>query len=219
MKNILYLALLLPLFALPGAVSAAALYDGSGFYMQATLDGDIEVDVDVRTDTGGNSSTGEEVRTASTSTTVDVETSAGSVRTAFDVATENDLAIYSESLRSEDSNIDQAEADVNGDVVLTYYHPVRLFGIVPMQAKTKTVVSVNNNGMLVTRTSMPWWGFFAVGTGSIASAIDTEIANSGEVLTDMKLSGSAAARARVLEAVAEAHARLRASTTSSFLRI
>jgi hypothetical protein len=153
---------------------------------------------------------------ATSSVDVRVDAHADGVRSAVNVSTEEELAAYGESLRSYDEHIDQVEANVDGDVVLTYYHPVRLFGVIPLQAKTKTVVSVNNNGLLEAKTHLPWWSFLATGTGSVASSIDAVLANSGEVLTDMKLEGNATARARVLEAIAEAHARVRASTTSSF---
>jgi hypothetical protein len=123
------------------------------------------------------------------------------------VTTEADLAAYTESLETEDKNIDRAEAEVDGDVTLSYYHPARLFGIFPVRAKSTTVVSVGDNGMLEAKTSMPWWSFLATGTGKVAGNIDAELSNSGQILTDMKVSGSAAAKARVLEAITSAHAR------------
>lgn len=193
------------LLALPGSVGAVSLHDDSELYVQTNID--------VGVDLYGSATTSDDTSTNARATT-SANVNVGGIRAAVDVATVADLAAYGESLETSDEHIDRVEATVAGDVMLSYYHPVRLFGIFPIRAKAETTVSVNESGMIEVDTKLPWWCFMASGAAAVATSVDAELANSGSITTDMKLTGNAAARARVLEAVANAHvqAMVRAAT-------
>gem|GEM_PF-6853596 len=186
----LFLIGVLALF--PVSALAAALHDGSDLYMQSVLETGIDTTI--------GATTSNDVR-------VEAEIRVEGVHTAGSVATEADLAAYSAELESSNMNVDRAEAQVDGEVVVSYYHPVTLLGIFATRMKSETTVKINQEGMVEAKTRLPWWSFLTTDAGSTASSIDAELSNSGEITTDMKLSGDAAARARVLETVLETHAR------------
>jgi hypothetical protein len=189
------------LLVVPTGVSAAALYDGSELYVQAVLDADVDIGLGDEATSSGDTTSAHP--TASTSVGVQV----GGIDAAVDVATDADLSTYGAHLEASDANIAEAKAEADGEVMLTYYHPVRLFGVIPMRANAKTIISLTSAGTVEIETHLPWWAAFTTGAGSVASSIDAELSNSGQVMSDMKLSANASARARVLEAVANAHAR------------
>jgi hypothetical protein len=193
------------LLMLPIGASAATLYDGSERFVQAHID--IGVD---RT-----SATGSAERNASRfSATTSLETGTASPRSYMaGVGNEEELAAYKDALEA-NAYIEEAEASLHGQVAVTYAHPATLFGIFPVSVKSRTTVKINDGGLVEAKTRMPWWSIFAAETESLAASIDAELANSGEIITNMKLAGNAAARARVLEAVATAHARALARTSA-----
>lgn len=203
------LAVLALVFALApfSAYAASLTADASGGILLAQGAAiDLEAGIDMGTPATSSPSEG----SAGDDSNIEVGLDA-SVMTSVDVSDESDLARYQTSLQGSDSYF--AEADLSGEerVDVAYYHDGRLFGFIPMKVKSHTVISTNDEGQVIVQTTLPWWSMFVSGTNGVAADVDARLAASGSVASDMKLGGSAPAKARILEAVAEAHAQARVS--------
>lgn len=185
------------LIALPSVASATFLYDGEELYVQAGLDANFDVGVEASTTTNVENE-------RENGTTGDSDDSSGA-RSSSTVTSDAELVLYGEALQQADANVGRAEASTDGEIRVEYYYPVRLFGVFQVRAKSETTVELGKSGMLQVRTRMPWWSVAATGTGTVPASVDSALSNSGEIITDMKFRGDAAARARVLEAVVAAH--------------
>lgn len=192
----MFLALVAPAYA-----SAASLTgEARGSLIAQGMD--VGVDIDVGAGATGTPSQG----SAGDDAVIGV-----SPMRVLDVSTDADLDRYETSLRGEDQYFVDATMEAQGKVEVAYYHDGRLFGIIPVKVKSHTEVSTNDEGQVVVVTRLPWWSAFVTGTGTVASSVDEDLAASGTLATDLKLEGNAAAKARILEAVANAHARARVS--------
>lgn len=120
-----------------------------------------------------------------------------------------------EPLDDSDSNTTQeasADAAITSDseVSAEYAHTGRLFGIFEVQVPSETKVMVNATGDVEVKTHMPWWSFFVTGTGKVSAEVDDELSASTSFMADAKAS-TAAAKARIMDAIAKAHASVDAS--------
>lgn len=177
------------------------------------LDGGINATVQVNTSTGTTS--------AETETEVEGEASANSefgdfisnsagvyVTAAAQVQTEEDLDVMVDNLFTAHEHLASVNASKQDRIMASYRHNGRVLGIFPVLVKSNTVVALNANGQAEATTSMPWWNFFVLGTGSVSSKVNTTIESNASVTADLAASADASARARVLEAVVSAHASL-----------
>ena len=185
------------LFALFTPVAhAASLTADAGVVAQA-VDVGIDVQMDVATGTPSDSSAGDDADLGV------------SVMSSSDVADEDDLERYQTSLKGEDAYYDDAVMDADGYIAISYYHEGRFLGLVPVQVKSHTTVATNTDGQVTVKTHMPWWNLFVSGTADIASDIDARLAGSGTLASDSKMTDNAAAKARIIEAVVQAHTQAR----------
>jgi len=131
------------------------------------------------------------------------------------VATDADLEVYRENLRVEDTAFVDATLDGEDTVDVAYYHDGKLFGLIPVKVKSSTSVTTGSNGEVVIKTRMPWWNIFVTGTNTTAADIDETLTTSSMIESDFKLGVDAAARARILEAIANAHAQARVTAAGN----
>ncbi len=181
-------------------VPAAAYADhGSNPLAQAGID--IGTDIGVSTDATGtpsDSSAGDDANLdASATVTVDTK----------DVATNKDIVEFTTALQQQNPDLAGASAvKEENKVVVEYYHNGKFLGFMSVRVKAKTTIESDDSGVVRVATRMPWWNFLVTGTGKVGKAIDGELAASGQVMMDTKIP-SATARARVIEAITNAHAR------------
>lgn len=137
------------------------------------------------------------------------------VTSAGQVASDADLEVFSDNLTVANKNVAEANAEASGSADLAYYHQGRLFGIFPVKVKAHTWVTAQEDGSVKVNTTMPWWSAFVTGTGKVRSAVDSSLSSSTSISADVRAGADAAARARVLRAIADAHARLDASASAN----
>lgn len=211
-------ALALFVLLVPSTSFAAALYgDMSGTTTinvggGADDSGDTPDDSDA-TGTPSQGSAGDDANTTTSgSGSVNLRTNALGIAItgSAQVTTDEDLQIYQENLRTEDSGFANADLDSDEDVDVAYWHEGKFLGLFPVKVESHTVVAMGSDGNVNVETHMPWWNFFVTGTGSVAADVDSELESSSMIENDFKMGGSAGAKARILEAVANAHASARA---------
>jgi hypothetical protein len=131
------------------------------------------------------------------------------------VSSDADLEVFSDNLKVRDEGVADSNAQAAGSADLSYYHRGHLFGLIPIKVKARTWVTTNENGTVQVNTTMPWWSAFVTGTGKVRSEVDGRLASSETLSADVRASADAAARARVLEAIASAHASLATSASAN----
>lgn len=177
----------------------------------ATLDAAVGADGDTATSSNVDSD-------ASVTSRTDLRVNALgiAVMTSAQVTSDSDLEVMSENMRVENESFAGAMAESDGTVSVEYYHSGHLFGLFPVKVKSNTIVEEDTNGDLVVKTRMPWWNFFVTGTGNVASGVDSELSGSSVSLeNNFSASAEASARARIIEAVASAHAEIAADLQAS----
>lgn len=192
-------------FVLPASAAAASLTANAsgGVILAQGLDTSIDIGLEVD---GGTSTPSEGSAGDDATITTDAL-----FMTSVDVASDEDLERYETSMQGSDSYFAEANFASESEYDIAYYHDGRLFGFIPMKVKSHTKISTNDEGQVIVQTRLPWWNMFVTGTSDVAADVDSRLAASGSVANDMKLGGSAAAKARILEAVAQAHAQARIS--------
>lgn len=153
-----------------------------------------------------------DVRGSTSASLVDGERAATGtqVRAAAQVATDAELSVYRENLKVEDERVADARAEEDGSVVVEYFHDGRLLGIIPVKVRSTTELTAGERGVEA-RTSMPWWNFLVTGTGSVAAEVDDAL----DASVSAQAAAGAAAKAQLIEAAADAHARVAASASLS----
>lgn len=197
-------------------VSAGAAYerndDGMGGGATLSVTGTLETsaDAEVSGSSDGDTSTSTQTTTTTTTTTTEngllqVNALGIPVMSSVQVATDADLTLFRENMQTEDKNIAEVSADSDEKIAVAYWHQGHLFGVFPMKVKSETTVRSETNGSVVVKTRMPWWNMFLTGTGRVTTDVDSSLNESRAVENDFKLAGNATAKARILEAIAEAH--------------
>ncbi len=188
-------------------VGGSASGTSAGVEVGADADSSVRSD-DTSTDDSGTTSGSAGLTGGLRTNALGIEVvSSGQVQTA------GDLEVFSENMRERDENIANANARAAGSADLTYYHKGKLFGLFPVKVKTQTWVTSETDGTVSVNTTLPWWSGFVTGTGKVRSEVDAALANSASLSADMQASADAAARARILDAIASAHAKVDTSAT------
>lgn len=186
------------LFALFAPVTHAASLTADAGTMAQAIDIGVDMDASVgATGTPSQSAAGDDAGT--------------SLMTSIEVTSDTDLARYEEELRTSDAYFAEAHLETDGKAEVAYYHDGHFFGIIPVKVKSHTEIATNDDGQVTVTTRMPWWNMFVTGTTNVGATIDSRLAGSGTLASDIKMGGNAAAKARILEAVAQAHAQARVS--------
>ena len=201
LRTTIFFLTLIGVIALPGVIGAQSV--------------GVDLDVGVEATTNDDTSTSS-IETDATLTGGLEDNGLGvEILTSGQVNSDADLETFSENLRIRDTQILDANADASGSADLTYYHPGRLFGIFPVQVEARTWVSTNQDGELEANTTLPWWGVFVTGTGQVRTQVDSTLEESTAVAANLRAGADASARARVLEAIANAHAQANTEVTAS----
>lgn len=177
----------------------------------ATINAEVGADGDTATSSDTDSDA-----SATTRTDLRVNALGIAVMTSAQVESDADLEVMSENMRVENESFAGAETKSDGKVSVEYYHNGHLFGLFPVKVKSHTTVEEDADGEVVVTTRMPWWNFFVTGTGNVAADVDSELSGSSASLeSNFSASAEASARARIIEAVASAHAEVAAELQAS----
>lgn len=131
------------------------------------------------------------------------------IKTAGDVITDDDLNAFEENLLI--VNHDVADADSsNKRVAVSYWHEGRFLGIFKVRVQSRTTAEIGEEDTLTVTTEMPWWGFLVWGMGDVQGDVGLALQSDGQFSANVLNREDANARARALEAIASAHAKVAA---------
>ncbi len=196
--------------------SAALEVQGTGG--GATIDLDASVSGDAATGTEAEDTSDTNETNAGTDGSLRVNALGIPVLTSAQVTTDADLELFRENMRLEDKNVAAVNLDSEEEVTVEYWHKGHLLGLFPVSIKSTTSVMEGSDGRATVQTRMPWWNLFVTGTGRIGSSVDSSLGGSTTLQGDFGLSADAAARARVLEAIARAHAQASTKTSAAVIQ-
>jgi len=131
------------------------------------------------------------------------------VRSSADVMSDEDLDSYEENLLVTNASVADADSS-NKRVGVAYWHEGRLLWVFPVKVQSRTDVEIGEEENLSISTDMPWWSFLVSGLGNVKSKVEAALMSNGQFTADVLAASDAKARARALEAIASAHARVAA---------
>lgn len=132
------------------------------------------------------------------------------IRNSADVATEDDLDAYEENLLVVNSSIADADSS-NKRVALSYWHEGKFLGLFKVKVESRTNAEIGEEDVLTVRTDVPWWAFLVFGLGDVEGDVQYELMSNGQFTADVLDRDNAVARARALEVIASAHAKVSAN--------
>jgi hypothetical protein len=139
---------------------------------------------------------------------------------ANQVTSQADLEVFAENIvkvnKSESVTKVEIDSKNDGEVEIKVAHKGdgRFLGFMPVTLTTTVVVEVSENGNLEVRSDLPWWSFLVAKKAYNKTDLETRIANNETIQANAQVNASAAAQARIAEAVIaefEAYAQTQAS--------
>lgn len=165
--------------------------------------------------TGSASSNGSVSGNGSGSLNLEANQSGIVIRQAGQVASEGDLRVFGDNAAKMDANVRSVDTDGSNDVRVSYAHPGRFLGFIPVTVTSQTDVSVDEQGSMSIKTHMPWWNFLVTRTHQIQNDVDTYLSASLSGSAALTADASATERARIAEAIIRAHSSLEAGASAN----
>jgi hypothetical protein len=129
------------------------------------------------------------------------------IRASADVVTDDDLDAYEENLLVVNSSIADADSS-NKRVAVSYWHEGKFLGIFKVRVESRTNAEIGEEDVLTVRTDVPWWAFLVFGLGNVEGDVQYELMSNGQFSADVLDTDNAFARARALEVIISAHAKV-----------
>jgi hypothetical protein len=132
------------------------------------------------------------------------------IRSASDVMIEDDLDAYEENILVVNSAVADADSS-NKRVAVSYWHEGKFLGIFKVKVESRTNAEIGEEDTLTVRTDMPWWAFLVFGLGNVQGDVQYDIMSNDQFSADVLDTENAVARARALDVIISAHAKVAAS--------
>lgn len=129
------------------------------------------------------------------------------VRASSDVQTEEDLDAYEENLLVVNSAVKDADSS-NKRVGVSYWHEGKFLGLFKVKVEARTDAVIGEEDTLTVTTNMPWWAFLVFGLGDVRGDVQYEIMSHDEFSAQVLDRENAVARARAIETIVTAHAKV-----------
>jgi hypothetical protein len=192
------------LFAQPAAYAQALVEDGA-LYAQAGIDIGADIDAEVYSTTTVDS----EVSETTTSTDGDmffqVNASGLAVIAASQVEAESDLEVFAENATVKNPKVARVDIDTRGDeemsVKVTYKHSGKFLGFLPVTVRSTTIVESNAESEPKVSSRLSWWSFLVAEKDYEKAELESRIQSNPMIRANATAHASAAAKARVAEAV------------------
>lgn len=167
---------------------------------------DIEADVETNTETEIKNNESEAETTTKTNTDVSLRLNDEGVAiiSPSQVNSSSDLDIFTYNTMARDERVENVQvettAEAKSEIEVVYKHQSRLFGLMPITLKSKTVV-VSGNGELDVDAKLSWWGFLVTDKARIENEIATRVRDNATVTMSTEYEANAAAQAEIAAAV------------------
>ncbi len=159
--------------------------------------GTIYVNTNLNASTSnGNSSTSVELQTNSAGV---------AVSTATQVSTDADLEVYIENAPATHENVSDVEISTDNDgktsVTVTYKHPGRFLGILPMNYTSETTVTSNDEGTPEVTTSLSLMSYLIANKLFDIDRMSSIISNNTTVRNNLAVNANAFQKAQIADAM------------------
>ncbi len=129
------------------------------------------------------------------------------IRASADVMTEDDLDAYEENILVVNSSVKDADSS-NKRVAVSYMHEGKFLGLFKVKVESRTSAEIGEEDVLTVRTDVPWWAFLVFGLGDVEGNVQYELMSNGQFSADVLDREDAIARARAIETIISAHAKV-----------
>ncbi len=170
----------------------------AGVILPSFVGAQIGVVVDVNSTTINSTSN-------STMTTGGTSIQPMSVESSAQVRTSDDLVVFGAALAGRGENVNAVKFESDGEtgsqVIVSYNHPGKFLGFIPVTLRSKTVVTTNANSEVAVSSRLPWWAFLVAKANFAKAELESQIESNQVVTANAKAGASANARAMIAEAV------------------
>lgn len=171
---------------------------------EATIDVDAGVETDTEVEIGTSESEVETDTETSTDVSLRLNAEGIAVVSPSQVNNSSDLEVFAHNTMARDERVEDIEvettAEAKSEVEVVYKHGSRLFGLVPVTLKSKTVV-VSGNGELEVDSKLSWWGFLVTDKDRIENEIITRVRDNATIMMSTEYEANASAQAEIAAAV------------------
>ncbi len=173
-----------------------------------TTDGVIELEIGTESTSTDNSKT---ETGAQNSTSLRVNADGDAIAFAADVKSDTDLEVFAHNISETEEKVSEVEVDSEESgawqAEVSYEHEGKLFGLMQVTLKSKTIVEVDEEGKLEVHSSLPWWNFMVTKKDHAEAEIESRIRNNATIMAAAEVEANATVKAQVVEAmVAELNA-------------
>ena len=99
------------------------------------------------------------------------------------------------------ANVKTVDLDADGMVDVAYVHHGWLFGFIPVNVTSHTIVSAPSTGSAAVKVSLPWWSVLVSGLSKVKTEAQSSLSTDATIQANASVNASAEARARLVEKI------------------